>query len=226
MPLAGFEPGIRGIKRSQTTALEGRATEIGTVYFNNYHIVHAVCCLMLLSALCLLVCGSFDVFPFPLRLCADSNWSYGYSANEIMKTTHCLRTDMLTTSLLHTASKHGIIAMFVIFDPQVVLTCNIFCSVINLPRFSHFAVLAIRVKAKEMLVLSPYLLTLRKYNTTMPQFHDLLIYRRLIVARQNGKNIGCVDMIQKTACKRYRMWGNMFLLPEDLENVRVSSLLS
>jgi hypothetical protein len=28
------------------------------------------------------------------------------------------------------------------------------------------------------------------------------------------------------ACKTYRIWGNMFLKPEDLENVRVSSLLS
>jgi hypothetical protein len=28
------------------------------------------------------------------------------------------------------------------------------------------------------------------------------------------------------ACKRYRIWGNMFLKPEDLEKVRVSSLLS
>jgi hypothetical protein len=28
------------------------------------------------------------------------------------------------------------------------------------------------------------------------------------------------------ACKRYRIWGSMFLKPEDLENVRVSSLLS
>jgi hypothetical protein len=28
------------------------------------------------------------------------------------------------------------------------------------------------------------------------------------------------------ACKRYRMWGSMFLKPEDIENVRVSSLLS
>jgi hypothetical protein len=28
------------------------------------------------------------------------------------------------------------------------------------------------------------------------------------------------------ACKRYRIWGCMFINPEDLENVRVSSLLS
>jgi hypothetical protein len=28
------------------------------------------------------------------------------------------------------------------------------------------------------------------------------------------------------ACKRYRIWGCVFLKPEDLENVRVSSLLS
>jgi hypothetical protein len=28
------------------------------------------------------------------------------------------------------------------------------------------------------------------------------------------------------AYKRYRIWGSMFLKPEDLENVRVSSLLS
>jgi hypothetical protein len=28
------------------------------------------------------------------------------------------------------------------------------------------------------------------------------------------------------ACKRYRIWGCMFLKPEDLEKVRVSSLLS
>jgi predicted Zn-ribbon and HTH transcriptional regulator len=28
------------------------------------------------------------------------------------------------------------------------------------------------------------------------------------------------------ACKRYRIWGCLFLKPEDLENVRVSSLLS
>jgi hypothetical protein len=28
------------------------------------------------------------------------------------------------------------------------------------------------------------------------------------------------------ACKRYRIWGSMFLKPEDLEKVRVSSLLS
>jgi hypothetical protein len=28
------------------------------------------------------------------------------------------------------------------------------------------------------------------------------------------------------ACNRYRIWGSMFLKPEDLENVRVSSLLS
>ena len=28
------------------------------------------------------------------------------------------------------------------------------------------------------------------------------------------------------ACKRYRIWGSMFLKPEDLKNVRVSSLLS
>jgi hypothetical protein len=29
-----------------------------------------------------------------------------------------------------------------------------------------------------------------------------------------------------SACKRYRIWGCMFLKPEDLENVRMSSLLS
>jgi hypothetical protein len=28
------------------------------------------------------------------------------------------------------------------------------------------------------------------------------------------------------ACKRYRIWGSMFLKPEDLQKVRVSSLLS
>jgi hypothetical protein len=28
------------------------------------------------------------------------------------------------------------------------------------------------------------------------------------------------------ACKRYRIWGSMFLKPEDHENVRVSSLFS
>jgi hypothetical protein len=28
------------------------------------------------------------------------------------------------------------------------------------------------------------------------------------------------------ACKRYRIWDSMFLKPEDLEKVRVSSLLS
>jgi hypothetical protein len=28
------------------------------------------------------------------------------------------------------------------------------------------------------------------------------------------------------ASKRYRIWGSMFLKPEDLENARVSSLLS
>ena len=28
------------------------------------------------------------------------------------------------------------------------------------------------------------------------------------------------------ACKTYRIWGSVFLKPEDLENVRVSSLLS
>jgi hypothetical protein len=28
------------------------------------------------------------------------------------------------------------------------------------------------------------------------------------------------------ACKRYRIWGSMFLRPEDLKKVRVSSLLS
>jgi hypothetical protein len=28
------------------------------------------------------------------------------------------------------------------------------------------------------------------------------------------------------ACKRYKIWGCMFLKPEDLENVRVNSLLS
>jgi hypothetical protein len=28
------------------------------------------------------------------------------------------------------------------------------------------------------------------------------------------------------ACKRYRIWGCVFLKPEDVENVRVSSLLS
>ena len=27
-------------------------------------------------------------------------------------------------------------------------------------------------------------------------------------------------------CKRYRIWGSMFLKPEDLENVRVSSRIS
>jgi hypothetical protein len=27
------------------------------------------------------------------------------------------------------------------------------------------------------------------------------------------------------ACKRYRIWGSMFLTPEDLDKVRVSSLL-
>jgi hypothetical protein len=53
---------------------------------------------------------------------------------------------------------------------------------------------------------------------------------------QNGKNADCADMIKKTvhivcdcpvlACKRYRILGCMFLKPEDLENVRVSSLLS
>jgi hypothetical protein len=45
-----------------------------------------------------------------------------------------------------------------------------------------------------------------------------------------------VWMIQRTlytlcdcpvlACKRYRIWGSMFLQPEDVETVRVSSLLS
>ena len=28
------------------------------------------------------------------------------------------------------------------------------------------------------------------------------------------------------ACKRYRSWGSLFLKPEDLEKVRVSSILS
>jgi hypothetical protein len=54
----------------------------------------------------------------------------------------------------------------------------------------------------------------------------------------NGKNAGCVDMIKREdcvhivcdcpvlACKRDRIWGSMFLNPEDLEHVRVSSLLS
>jgi hypothetical protein len=53
---------------------------------------------------------------------------------------------------------------------------------------------------------------------------------------QKGKNADCVDMKKKTvytlcdcpvlACKRYRILGCMFSKPEDLENVRVSSLLS
>jgi hypothetical protein len=53
---------------------------------------------------------------------------------------------------------------------------------------------------------------------------------------QKGKNANCVEMKKKTvytlcdcpvlACKRYRILGCMFLKPEDLENMRVSSLLS
>jgi hypothetical protein len=53
---------------------------------------------------------------------------------------------------------------------------------------------------------------------------------------QKGKNGDYADMKKKTvytlcdcpvlACKRYRIWGCKFLVPEDAENVRVSSLLS
>jgi hypothetical protein len=53
---------------------------------------------------------------------------------------------------------------------------------------------------------------------------------------QNDKNADCVDMIKEDSvhivcdcplltCKRYRICGSMFLKPEDLEKVRVSSLL-
>ena len=63
---------------------------------------------------------------------------------------------------------------------------------------------------------------------------------RLSTAHQHklGHTVGlnadyCVDMIKRTvyivcapACKRYRNWGSMFLRPEDLQKVRVSSLLS
>jgi hypothetical protein len=39
-------------------------------------------------------------------------------------------------------------------------------------------------------------------------------------------NIHSVCDCPVLACKRYRNWGSMFLKPEDLENVRMSSLLS
>jgi hypothetical protein len=53
----------------------------------------------------------------------------------------------------------------------------------------------------------------------------------------NDKNADCVDMINRTvytlcvtdcpvlSCRRYRIWGSMFLKPEDLEEVREISLL-
>jgi hypothetical protein len=54
---------------------------------------------------------------------------------------------------------------------------------------------------------------------------------------QKGKNADCVDMIKENsihivcdrpvlACKIYRILGYIFLKPEDLKKVRVSSLLS
>jgi hypothetical protein len=53
---------------------------------------------------------------------------------------------------------------------------------------------------------------------------------------QKGKDADYVHIKKKTvytlcvcpvlACERYRILGCMFLMPEDLENVRVSSLLS
>jgi hypothetical protein len=50
---------------------------------------------------------------------------------------------------------------------------------------------------------------------------------------QSSSTAGCVDMIKGIvytlyvlACKKYRIWGSMFLTPKDLEKVRVGSLLS
>jgi hypothetical protein len=41
-----------------------------------------------------------------------------------------------------------------------------------------------------------------------------------------GHSVHTVCDCPVLACKRYRIWGSMFLKPEDLEKVRVSSLLS
>ena len=40
------------------------------------------------------------------------------------------------------------------------------------------------------------------------------------------KTVYTVCQCPVLACKRYRNWGSMFLKPEDLEKVRMGSLLS
>jgi hypothetical protein len=44
--------------------------------------------------------------------------------------------------------------------------------------------------------------------------------------KEDSIHIVCDCPVKDCACKRYRILGYMFLKPEDLENVRVSSLLS
>jgi hypothetical protein len=51
-------------------------------------------------------------------------------------------------------------------------------------------------------------------------------WRRAIPVKLTGLPQDSNTVTSVEACKRHRIWGSMFLKPEDLEKVRVSSLLS